>query len=131
MAANHFMNVAAIKLSKVECGYCEMVMHTDPAIHGNRYGAVHGGALFTLADSAMGVVGYSIGCKVVTLSSSINFISNTKEKEAILAKAYLVHAGHSTLVVRVEEFDHTGRKMVDLTGTIFVIGHFDEIPQKW
>jgi acyl-CoA thioesterase len=128
---NPFMNLADIKLSKVECGYVEFTMDVDPQKHGNRYGAVHGGALFTMADSAMGAVCYSIGAKVVTLSASINFIRNTKEKEQLLAKASLVHAGKSTIVCRVEIFGPDGRKMVEVTGTMFVLGHFDEIPQKW
>jgi len=128
---NAFMKLADVKLEKVECGRCELSMAVDPAKHGNRYGVVHGGALFTLADTAMGAVGYSIGDKVVTLSSSINFISNTSAKEKIIAKAHLEHKGRSTLVCRVEIFDPEGKKMVDVTGTMFVVGHFDEIPNQW
>lgn len=131
MDENNFMKLARVKLEKVECGYCEMSMDVDPELHGNRYGVVHGGALFTLADTAMGVVGYSVGSKVVTLSASINFISNTAAKEKIIAKCTCEHAGRTTVVCRVEIFDHEGNKMADITGTMFVIGHFDEIPQKW
>ena len=76
-------------------------------------------------------MGYSIGCKVVTLSSSINFISNSSAKEKVWAKASLIHAGRSTIVTRVMIYDHTGKEMADVTGTMFVIGHFDEIPKKW
>lgn len=129
---NSFMKLADVKLEKVECGYCELSMDADPVHkHGNRYGVIHGGALFTLADTAMGAVGYSIGCKVVTLSSSINFISNSSAKEKVWAKASLIHAGRSTIVTRVMIYDHTGKEMADVTGTMFVIGHFDEIPKKW
>ena len=28
-------------------------------------------------------------------------------------------------------YDHAGKEMADVTGTMFVIGHFDEIPKKW
>jgi acyl-CoA thioesterase len=128
---NAFMKVADINIAKVECGYCEMTMDVDPKKHGNRYGAVHGGALFTLADTAMGAACYSIGAKVVTLSSSINFIRNTMNKEQLLAKASLIHVGRSTIVCRVEIYGPDGRKMVDVTGTMFVVGRFDEIPEKW
>lgn len=129
---NTFMKLADVKLEKVECGYCELSMDADPEHkHGNRYGVIHGGALFTLADTAMGAVGYSIGCKVVTLYSSINFLSNTSAKEKVWAKASLIHAGRSTVVTRVMIYDHTGKEMADVTGTMFVIGHFDEIPKKW
>ena len=51
---NTFMKLADVKLEKVECGYCELSMDADPEHkHGNRYGVIHGGALFTLADTAM------------------------------------------------------------------------------
>ena len=113
---NAFMKLADISILEVTCGACKMAMDVDPKKHGNRYGVVHGGALFTLADTAMGAACYSIGAKVVTLSSSVNFIRNM---------------GHSTIVCRVDIEGPDGRKMVDVTGTMFVVGHFDEIPQKW
>jgi len=69
--------------------------------------------------------------KVVTLSSSVNFIRNTAEKCRVIATATLIHVGHSTIVCRVDMKGPDGRKMVDVTGTMFVVGHFDEIPQKW
>ena len=90
-----------------------------------------GVAFFSLADTAMGAACYSIGAKVVTLSSSVNFIRNTAEKCRVIATATLIHVGHSTIVCRVDIEGPDGRKMVDVTGTMFVVGHFDEIPQKW
>lgn len=128
---NAFMKLADISILEVTCGACKMAMDVDPKKHGNRYGVVHGGALFTLADTAMGAACYSIGAKVVTLSSSVNFIRNTAEKCRVIATATLIHVGHSTIVCRVDNEGPDGRKMVDVTGTMFVVGHFDEIPQKW
>lgn len=95
---NAFMKLADISILEVTCGACKMAMDVDPKKHGNRYGVVHGGALFTLADTAMGAACYSIGAKVVTLSSSVNFIRNTAEKCRVIATATLIHVGHSTIV---------------------------------
>lgn len=50
---NAFMKLADISILEVTCGACKMAMDVDPKKHGNRYGVVHGGALFTLADTAM------------------------------------------------------------------------------
>ena len=99
---NAFMKLADISILEVTCGACKMAMDVDPKKHGNRYGVVHGGALFTLADTAMGAACYSIGAKVVTLSSSVNFIRNTAEKCRVIATATLIHVGHSTIVCRVD-----------------------------
>ena len=109
---NAFMKLADISILEVTCGACKMAMDVDPKKHGNRYGVVH-------------------GAKVVTLSSSVNFIRNTAEKCRVIATATLIHVGHSTIVCRVDIEGPDGRKMVDVTGTMFVVGHFDEIPQKW
>lgn len=49
---NAFMKLADISILEVTCGACKMAMDVDPKKHGNRYGVVHGGALFTLADTA-------------------------------------------------------------------------------
>lgn len=131
MDENPFMHLARIKMEEIKCGEVTLSMEADPAIHANRYGAVHGGALFTLADTAMGALCYSIGSMVVTMSASVNFIKNTMKKEHITAKATLIHRGKSSVVCKVEIFNEKLELMVEVTGTMFVVGHFDEIPEKW
>lgn len=69
----------------------------------------------------MGAACYNIGAKVVTLSRSVNFIRNTAEKCRVIATATLIHVGHSTIVCRVDIEGPDGRKMVDVTGTMFVV----------
>ena len=69
---NSFMKLADVKLEKVECGYCELSMDADPEHkHGNRYGVIHGGALFTLEDTAMGAAARWSPCPVPSTSSAI------------------------------------------------------------
>jgi len=75
------MHVAKIEVEEVKWGFARLSMAADPATHGNRYGAIHGGALFTLADTALGAVCYTIGAMVVTMSASINFIKNSMKKK--------------------------------------------------
>ena len=54
---NAFMKLADISILEVTCGACKMAMDVDPKKHGNRYGVVHGGALFTLALKGFFTVG--------------------------------------------------------------------------
>ena len=114
---NAFMKLADISILEVTCGACKMAMDVDPEKDRSRYG--YGSSLL------------QHWAKVVTLSSSVNFIRNTAEKCRVIATATLIHVGHSTIVCRVDIEGPDGRKMVDVTGTMFVVGHFDEIPQKW
>ena len=51
--------------------------------HRNAVGAVMGGVMFTLADFAFAVAANSGGRTVVTLTSSISFISGVKGKRMI------------------------------------------------
>lgn len=128
---NPFMHLADIQIEKVKWGYAELSMNANPLKHGNRYGAIHGGALFTLADTALGAVCYTIGSMVVTMSASINFIKNTMKAEKVMAHATLLHKGKSSVICKVEVFNEAKELMVEVTGTMFVVGRFDEIPEKW
>ncbi len=130
-AENPFMHAAKIKVEEVKYGFARLSMEADPLTHGNRYGAIHGGALFTLADTALGAVCYTIGSMVVTMSASTNFIKNTMRKEKVMAYAKLVHKGRSSVICQVEIFNEAKELMVEVMGTMFVVGHFDEIPEKW
>lgn len=128
---NPFMHLADIHIEKIKWGYAELSMQADPLKHGNRYGAIHGGALFTLADTALGAVCYTIGSMVVTMSASVNFIKNTMQAEKVMAHATLLHKGKSSVICKVEVFNEAKELMVEVTGTMFVVGRFDEIPEKW
>ena len=49
----------------------------------NPYGMVHGGIIFSLADSCAGILGLMSGRRNVTTNSSINFINAAKCKKLI------------------------------------------------
>jgi len=48
-----------------------------------------------------------------------------------MAYATLIHKGRSSVVCKVEIFNEAKELMVEVTGTMFIVGHFDEIPEKW
>ena len=52
---NHFVEVCGIQIDKVDYGRCQLHMQADGNIHTNLWGSVHGGALFTLANTSSGV----------------------------------------------------------------------------
>ncbi|MDO4466532.1 MAG: PaaI family thioesterase [Bacillota bacterium] len=64
-------------------GYAKLVMSVEENAL-NIYGIVHGGELFTLADNAGGIAGFSNGHEgLVTLSANINYLNAAKCKECI------------------------------------------------
>lgn len=131
MKENPFMNMLGAKMDEVKWGYAQLSLPIDPKKHANRYGAVHGGVMFAMADTAMGALCYSLGKQVVTLSATINFIKNTMSSDVFIAKATPIHTGQSTVIGKVRVYNHENVMMADLLVTMFVTGTFDEIPKKW
>ena len=131
MHENPFMTLIGAQMDKVACGYAQLSIAIDPKKHANRYGAVHGGVMFAMADTAMGALCYSLGKQVVTLSATINFIKNTMNPDRFIARATPIHVGKSTVIGKVQVFNHEDTLMADLMVTMFVTGNFDEIPKKW
>lgn len=87
---------------------------------------VHGGVIFTLADTAMSMAVLSIyppGTRVSTIEAKINFLAPTRTGE-LLAEATIVHQGRSTSVVEATVFnivDGEQKAVARMLGT-FTIG---------
>ena len=90
----------------------------------NVHNMVHGGVLFTLADSTSGAACVSYGKKIVTLSSSINFLKSV-DTGTLIATGNVVHNGSSTMVVDVEiRRQDDDILLVTSSFTMFVIGTY-------
>ena len=130
-AHNAFVQLNEQKIDSVSCGKAQLSMIISADKHTNLYGAVHGGALEALADTALGVVCATVGVRVVTVSFAMSFIKNVHAGECLFAKAKLVHHGRTTMVVKVTLFNESGEDLAEILGTMLNIGTFDEIPKKW
>jgi len=70
----------------------------------NLHGKLHGGALFSLIDTAMGQASHSLGDggpSSVTLECKINYIRPVSEG-SVLCHAKVLHAGRRTQVIEAE-----------------------------
>ena len=68
---------------------------------------VHGGVIFTLADTAMSMAVLSVyppGTRVSTIEAKINFLAPTRTGE-LLAEATIVHQGRSISVAEATVFN--------------------------
>ena len=90
------------------------------------FGQLHGGAIFTLADTASGRAAHSVqpeGKRCVTLEMKINFISGVQDEDC-LAEARVIHHGETSLVftgIRAH-FSSVGRR--DFFIRAFRLGEF-------
>lgn len=130
-SSSAFMNLLKIEIDEIHCGGATVKMPIDFDIHTNHWLGVHGGALAALADAVMGITGASVGEVVQTLSFNINFISNLPGTGTVIVKSQIKHHGQTTMVIAAEMTDEQGKLLAVITTTMFIAGHFNEIPREW
>lgn len=128
---NSFMTGFGICIDEIHCGGAVVSIKLDPMKHFNHRGICHGGVLTALADSVLGVTGASVGAAVATLNFSMNFIRNVHVAERIFVKSSIRHHGRTTMVIEAEMYDEDNSLMATILTTMFIVGRFKEIPEKW
>lgn len=129
---NKYYNLLSIEIDEVHCGEAILSMLIDAEKHTNQYGVVHGGALESLADVALGVVCATKGERVMTLSFNMNFIRNIHPGERAYAHARVCHHGRTTMVVEVDLYNAEKKTMGCVTATMFVRpDKYTQIPTSW
>lgn len=126
-----FMQLLKINIDEIHCGGATVSMPIDLDIHTNHWLGVHGGALAAVADAVMGVTGASVGEVVQTLNLNINFISNLPGTGTVFVSSQIKHHGQTTMVIAAEMTDEQGNLLATISTTMFIAGHFNEIPKAW
>lgn len=85
-------------------GYAESQLVLEPR-HRNLIGSVHGGCLFTMADTTGGAAATSCGNYVTTSTGQISYLSPAIDTERILARAEVMKAGKRLIVAEVKLYD--------------------------
>lgn len=113
-----FTMVNGIKITKVSEGYAEGEIEiTDK--HLNMSKGIHGGCIFSLADSVAGSAVWSRGHKATTSNSNINFLRPTFGVKKLTAKAREIKNGNNLLVYDVDVEDEKSRLVAKATVTYF------------
>lgn len=106
----------------VEAGHGRSTVRMPASEHTqNNMGMVHGGALCTLADAAIGTALRSAlgpGDAIATLEMKMNFIAPGRGD--LLARARVLHVGGTTAVGEVEIEDLQGRLVAKGLATFYV-----------
>lgn len=132
LGARNFLNFASTKslsfregrLDEARFGYIKMSVPINEETT-NPYGMIHGGILFTLADSVAGLTCISMNKKVVTLNSNINFLKSAT-KGYVHAEPRIIHNGKTTVLMEVDMKDDEGNLLSKASITMFVIGDMKE-----
>ena len=117
-------NITRIALGYAE-GRIDLVEH-----HGNPIGSVHGGCIFSLADSVGGAAAVSRRRAVTTVSSNINYVNAAMmdKAKALIATATEIKAGKSTCVYRVDVKDESNRLIATAVNTYFYLKSEIKLP---
>ena len=127
--ANPLSTMMDITILDLNNNSVTLTMPIGKEIHTNVYGFVHGGSLFTLVDSVMGIAGLTTGNLVVTSDISIRFITNAKKGNILTASGRIVHKGKDTIITEAEIHDRRQRLLVKAQGSYFIRGPIKEVTQ--
>ncbi len=115
-----FIKEVGMQFLEVSEGYCKGRIYISEK-HLNPMGTVHGGVIFSLADTIGGRAAMTYGTPTVTLTSSINYLSPGKDTEYIEAEANVVRNGRTTSVVDVMIRSAEGVDIAKVTITFYKV----------
>lgn len=118
LAADRFAVTSGIELVDADLNYavCRMLITNN---HLNAAGAVQGGAIFTLADTAFGMAANTQGKLTVSLNNSISYLKSTRGS-ALIATAKLVSSTKRICNYEVEVRDDLSELIAKMTGTGYI-----------
>ncbi|GLO08782.1 PaaI family thioesterase [Pseudomonas putida] len=95
-----FSQLLGCRLQRLDTGVAEVALALEPHLR-NRGQKLHGGAIFSLVDIAMGLAcsaSHGFDQQSVTIECKINYMRAVSDGE-VLCTAHVLHAGRRTLVV--------------------------------
>ncbi len=111
-----YNNIEIIKEDKQETiGKCVI---TDNSL--NPFGIVHGGLIFSLGDTVMGVHANILGGKSLTLNASINYLKPSTGS-FLIAKSTVIKKGHKTCILNTNIYDSNDVLIAIMNSTYFYI----------
>lgn len=115
---NGYIAKNGIELTELSEGYAKGRMKLDDSSN-NPYGYVHGGCIFTLADTVGGSAALTFGGAVTTLSAEIHYLNPAKSTEYLEAQASVIKNGKKTAVLETKITDAEGENIAMVTLTFF------------
>lgn len=108
-----------MKVTELRVGYARVEMIIDEQIL-NVHGFVHGGALYSLADTAAGAASFASGRDSVTLTGTINYIKPGRGGK-LIGVATEISRGRTTGVYEVFIYNDASVLLSRATFTMFFL----------
>ena len=121
IARDAFARHLGIELLEAGEGTAAVAMRVRPE-HINFWGSCHGGAIFSLADTALGLACNSYGSVAALIDSHMTFSVAVQAGERLTARAEEVSRTRKLAVYRMAVLREDGVLVASLTGTVYRTG---------
>ncbi len=115
-----FIREVGFDTTEIHEGYARGEM-TLASKHGNPIGSIHGGVIFTIADTIGGAAATSRGRYVTTLSGNINYLRPAMNCKKLIGESREIKVGKNVCVYDVIITDETGREIAMATMTYYYL----------
>lgn len=90
--------------------------------HFNSINIVHGGVVFSLGDTVMGMAINTMDTDCVTIDAQINYIKAGKKGDVLRAKGEVFKLGRRVIITRADIYNQKDERIAILNGTYFNTG---------
>lgn len=118
---NKFCGYLGIHTTEMETGFAKGEMPVNEHFE-NAVGSVHGGCIFSLADTIGGSAAASYGNKMTTISSDFHYLTAAMNTRKLFATAKEIKHGKTICVIDVEVFDDKEKRIAKGTFSYFNLG---------
>ena len=125
--ADPFVRSLGITCTDAGAGTATVAMTVGPQ-HLNFNGTCHGGAIFTLADTAFGLASNSHGKVAAGIDAHITYQQAARAGDQLQAKAVEVSRSRKLAVYRIDVTRGDGALISSFTGTVYVTGLDIKLP---
>ena len=115
-----FVSETGIYLTELREGYAKGHFTAEHR-HSNPNNSIHGGMLFTLADTVAGLAAESQGRIVTTMNASVNFLKPAFEGNVLTAEARIRKDGKNVCVYDVDICNEKEQLIMTVTLTFFYL----------
>ena len=105
-----FIELIGIRIVELDEGYCKGELEVTDQ-HMNPLGTVHGGCLYTLADTVAGFAAASCGFEGPTLSGNMYFLRQTMGVKKLTCESRVVKNGKRIRVVEATIYGDNGQEI--------------------
>jgi len=118
MEKDRFSQWLGLVVDESTSGYCRLHYHiNDQMVNG--FGIVHGGVIFSAADSAFAFACNSHGSITVALDVSISFTRPAKPGDLLTVEAREIHLGNRTGLYEIRTTNAAGELVALFKGTAY------------